>query len=43
MLWDTGAGHIIAKAAGASVRYDGIDGPAYHRAELTNGAFWVEA
>lgn len=43
MLWDTGAGHVIASVAGASVRYDGIEGPAYHREELRNGNFWVEA
>jgi 3'(2'), 5'-bisphosphate nucleotidase len=41
MLWDTGAGHVIAVAAGASVHYDGIEGPAYHRAELRNGNFTV--
>lgn len=43
MLWDTGAGHIIASAAGASIRYDGINGPAYQRENLRNGNFWVEA
>lgn len=43
MLWDTGAGHIIATAAGASVVYDGIEGPAYQRENLLNGNFWVEA
>ncbi len=43
MLWDTGAGHVIASVAGAHVRYDGIEGPAYHREELRNGNFWVEA
>ncbi len=41
MLWDTGAGHVIAKAAGAQVTYDGYLGAAYHRAELRNGAFLV--
>lgn len=41
MLWDTGAGHIIASAAGALVRYDGIEGPAYQREELRNGNFVV--
>lgn len=43
MLWDTGAGHVIAVAAGASVRYEGIDGPAYHRQELRNGNFTVSS
>ena len=43
ILWDTGAGHVIATVAGASVRYDGIEGPAYQREELRNGNFWVEA
>lgn len=43
MLWDTGAGHVIAVAAGASVRYDGIEGAAYQRAELRNGNFTVQA
>lgn len=41
MLWDTGAGHIIATAAGASVLYDGIEGPAYQRENLRNGNFVV--
>lgn len=43
MLWDTGAGHIIASAAGASVHYDDIEGPAYQRENLRNGHFWVQA
>lgn len=43
MLWDTGAGHVIAVAAGASVRYDGITGPAYHRQALRNGNFNVSS
>ena len=43
MLWDTGAGHVIAIAAGASVHYDGIEGPAYQRAELRNGNFTVSS
>ncbi|HCU65557.1 MAG TPA: 3'(2'),5'-bisphosphate nucleotidase [Rheinheimera sp.] len=43
MLWDTGAGHVIAVAAGASVSYDGIEGPAYQREELQNGNFTVQA
>lgn len=42
MLWDTGAGHAIAVAAGASVQYDGIDGPAYQRENLRNGNFCVQ-
>lgn len=41
MLWDTGAGHVIAKAAGAQVTYEGYAGPAYHREALRNGAFLV--
>ncbi|WP_240652838.1 3'(2'),5'-bisphosphate nucleotidase CysQ [Rheinheimera riviphila] len=43
MLWDTGAGHAIAVAAGASVQYLGIDGPAYQRENLLNGNFIVKA
>lgn len=43
MLWDTGAGHVIAVAAGASVHYEGIDGPAYHRQALRNGNFTVSS
>lgn len=42
MLWDTGAGHAIAVAAGATVVYDGIEGPAYHREHLRNGHFIVQ-
>lgn len=42
MLWDTGAGHAIAVAAGATVRYEGIEGPAYHRENLRNGNFVVQ-
>ncbi|MBU1438184.1 MAG: 3'(2'),5'-bisphosphate nucleotidase CysQ, partial [Gammaproteobacteria bacterium] len=41
MLWDTGAGHAIAVAAGATVRYDGIAGPAYQRENLRNGNYVV--
>ncbi|MFN6969246.1 MAG: 3'(2'),5'-bisphosphate nucleotidase CysQ [Rheinheimera sp.] len=41
MLWDTGAGHAIAVAAGATVQYDGIEGPAYQRENLRNGNFVV--
>ncbi|MBU2428524.1 MAG: 3'(2'),5'-bisphosphate nucleotidase CysQ [Gammaproteobacteria bacterium] len=41
MLWDTGAGHAIAVAVGATVRYDGITGPAYQRENLRNGNFVV--
>lgn len=41
MLWDTGAGHAIASAAGATVQYDGIDGAAYQRENLRNGNFMV--
>ena len=43
MLWDTGAGHAIAVAAGATVQYDGIEGPAYQRENLLNGNFIVQA
>jgi 3'(2'), 5'-bisphosphate nucleotidase len=43
MLWDTGAGHAIAVAAGATVQYDGIEGPAYQRENLLNGNFVVRA
>ena len=43
MLWDTGAGHAIAVAAGASVHYDGINGPAYQRENLLNWHFVVRA
>lgn len=43
MLWDTGAGHVIATAAGASVSYEGIEGPAYQRENLLNGNFLVQA
>jgi 3'(2'), 5'-bisphosphate nucleotidase len=42
MLWDTGAGHVIAVAAGASVAYDGIKNPAYQRENLRNGNFIVK-
>lgn len=43
MLWDTGAGHVIAIAAGATVHYEGIVGSAYHRQELRNGNFTVSS
>ena len=39
MLWDTGAGHVIAKVAGAQVEYQGIANPAYHRENLKNPNF----
>jgi len=42
MLWDTGAGHAIAVAAGATVQYEGIEGPAYQRENLRNGNFVVQ-
>jgi 3'(2'), 5'-bisphosphate nucleotidase len=42
MLWDTGAGHAIAVAAGATVHYEGIEGPAYQRENLRNGNFVVQ-
>ncbi|WP_337880058.1 3'(2'),5'-bisphosphate nucleotidase CysQ [Rheinheimera sp.] len=43
MLWDTGAGHVIAKVAGAKVTYTGIANPAYHRENLKNPNFLVSA
>jgi 3'(2'), 5'-bisphosphate nucleotidase len=43
MLWDTGAGHVIAKVAGAQVEYQGIANPAYHRENLKNPNFLVSA
>ncbi len=42
MVWDTGAGHAIAVAAGASVWYEGMTGPAYQRENLRNGNFIVQ-
>jgi 3'(2'), 5'-bisphosphate nucleotidase len=41
MLWDTGAGHVVAVAAGATINYEGIEGPAYQRENLLNGNFVV--
>jgi len=43
MLWDTGAGHVIAQVAGAQVTYTGIANPAYHRENLKNPNFLVSA
>lgn len=43
MLWDTGAGHVIASVAGAVVQYQGINNPAYHRENLKNPNFLVSA
>lgn len=43
MLWDTGAGHAIAVAAGATIHYEGIEGAAYQRENLLNGNFVVRA
>ena len=43
MQWDTGAGHIIAQQAGATVSFDGISGPAYQRENLLNPNFIVSA
>ncbi len=43
MLWDTGAGHVIAKVAGAHIEYQGIANPAYHRENLKNPNFLVSA
>src|SRR5690606_4171870 len=43
MQWDTGAGHIIALEAGASVRFDGITRKVYQRESLLNPNFMVSA
>ncbi len=41
MQWDTGAGHIIALEAGASVTFDGIASKVYQRENLRNPNFIV--
>jgi 3'(2'), 5'-bisphosphate nucleotidase len=43
MQWDTGAGHIIALEAGASVSFDGITEKVYQRENLRNPGFIVSA
>lgn len=43
MQWDTGAGHIIALEAGASVSFEGIAGKVYQRENLRNPNFIVSA
>lgn len=43
MQWDTGAGHIIALEAGASVNFDGITNKVYQRENLRNPNFIVSA
>ncbi|GAB59848.1 3'(2'),5'-bisphosphate nucleotidase CysQ [Rheinheimera nanhaiensis] len=43
MQWDTGAGHIIALEAGASVQFDGIASQVYQRENLRNPNFIVSA
>lgn len=43
MQWDTGAGHIIALEAGATVSFDGIVAKVYQRENLRNPNFIVSA
>lgn len=43
MQWDTGAGHIIALEAGATVSFDGISDKVYQRENLRNPGFIVSA
>ncbi|WP_240220386.1 3'(2'),5'-bisphosphate nucleotidase CysQ [Rheinheimera hassiensis] len=43
MQWDTGAGHIIALEAGATVSFDGISEKVYQRENLRNPNFIVSA
>src|SRR5690606_11667444 len=43
MQWDTGAGHIIALEAGATVSFDGISRQVYQRENLLNPNFIVSA
>ena len=43
MQWDTGAGHIIAQEAGATVSFDGIGRQVYQRENLLNPNFIVSA
>lgn len=43
MLWDTGAGHIVALEAGASVHFAGLADGLYQRENLLNPNFIVSA
>lgn len=43
MAWDTGAGHIVATEAGATVSFDGISSKVYQREQLLNPNFMVSA
>lgn len=43
MQWDTGAGHIIALEAGATVNFDGLNSAIYQRENLRNPNFIVSA
>lgn len=43
MQWDTGAGHIVATEAGASVRFEGLTNQVYQREDLLNPYFIVSA
>ncbi len=43
MLWDTGAGHIVALEAGASVHFAGLTDGLYQRENLLNPNFIVSA
>lgn len=43
MQWDTGAGHIIAQEAGATVSFEGISRQVYQRENLRNPNFIVSA
>ncbi|MCC5825658.1 3'(2'),5'-bisphosphate nucleotidase CysQ [Alkalimonas sp.] len=43
MLWDTGAGHIVAEEAGASVQFEGLGDAPYQREQLLNPNFLVSA
>ncbi|WP_213997683.1 3'(2'),5'-bisphosphate nucleotidase CysQ [Arsukibacterium sp.] len=43
MAWDTGAGHIVATEAGATVSFDGISEQVYQREQLLNPNFMVSA
>ncbi|KKO49526.1 adenosine-3'(2'),5'-bisphosphate nucleotidase [Arsukibacterium sp. MJ3] len=43
MAWDTGAGHIIASEAGATVSFTGIANKVYQREPLLNPNFMVSA
>lgn len=43
MQWDTGAGHIVATEAGASVHFNGLTDNVYQREDLLNPYFIVSA